>query len=285
MEEGNLHELAVIERLRNEGWIISRQQEELEYVLAGFNVLIQTHPDGVIQFNRGDGSTDPPLLLEIKSMGDSSFKDFKRRGWSNPGLIQKYKWQVSVGMHLLSMPLMFVVKNRNSGEIDTDLVKLPFYSWPEIVARITKIEVAARNSDLPELCDWKMYPCPFNYLHEEDTSNTEIGGEELSELVAEYVRKRDERDRVTAECKVILGEIKEKAGGKKIELPFATFNEVSTRKVSYDYDKMRENGIDVDAYEKVNFISVPRVTKKKVKDGETGKEKVSPVVEGQESNS
>lgn len=271
MEEGNLHEGAVIERLREQGWIISRQQEELNKELTGFGVVVQTHPDGIIQWPHRDKDSgiaiesDSPLLLEVKSMGDASFKDWKNRGWSNPGLMQKYKWQVSVGMNILNMPLMFVVKNRNSGEMDTDFVRLPFYTWAEIVARITLVEIAAKNDDLPELCDWRMYPCPWNYLHEEETI-PEIGGEELSELVALYISKRDDRDKLVNDCKTLLAEIKEKAGGKKIALPFATYQETNTRKVTYDYDKMRENGIDVDQYERVTFVSVPRVTKKKVKE-------------------
>lgn len=258
-----MHEGAVIERLRSDGWIISRQQEEVSKVLSGFNVEIQGHNDGIIQW-----PGDSPLVLEIKTMGDSSYKDFKRRGWGQPGLMQKYKWQVSFYMNAYAMPLMFVVKNRNSGEITTDFVRVPFYSWADIVARITRVELAARNSELPELCDWKMYPCPFNYLHEEEDT-PEIGGDELSELVAEYVDLRDQRDALVQQCKVLLGEIKEKAGGKKYSFPFATYTEKNTRKVTYDYDKMRADGIDVDDYEKVTFVAVPTVRKKKVKEDKT----------------
>ena len=160
LKEGDLHEGDVVNRLREQGFIISRQQQELEYVLSGFGVRITGHIDGVSQYRRSENETDPPCLLEIKSMGDSSFKDFKRRGWGTPGLIQKYKWQTSFYMLMLNMPMMFVCKNRNSGEIYTDLVKVPFYSLAEIVARITAIEIAARNNDIPEKCEWAMYPCP-----------------------------------------------------------------------------------------------------------------------------
>jgi hypothetical protein len=260
LEEGNLHEVAVIERLRNDGWIISREQEEVYKELTGFGVQVQGHSDGIIQW-----PGDDPCVLEVKSMGDASFKDWKRRGWSNPGIIQKYKWQVSFYMICFAMPLHFVVKNRNSGEIDTDFVRTPFYSWSDIVARITNIELAVRKGDLPQLCDWPMYPCPFNYLHE-DEELPEIPDDELSALVLEYISKRDERDKLVDECKTILGEIKDKAGGKKYSFPFASYSEKNTRKVTYDFDKMRENGIDVDAYEKVSFISVPSVRKKKVKE-------------------
>lgn len=271
LEEGNLHEPHIIERLRTDGWIISRQQEECERVLAGFGVNITGHNDGIIQLSTGDDYTtaSDPLVLEIKTMGDASFKDWKRRGWSNPGLMQKYKWQVSFYMHCYAMPLMFVVKNRNSGEMDTDFVREPFYSWSDIVNRITQIEIAARNSDLPELCDSPMYPCPFNYLHEEAKDDTIAeAGDELSGLVAEYILKRDKRDELVNECKVILGEIKEKADGKKVSFPFASYTEASVRRVSYDYDKMRGDGIDVEKYEKVTFTTTPKVTKKKVKEGE-----------------
>ncbi len=266
LKEGDLHEGDVVNRLREQGFIVSRQQEELEYVLSGFGVRITGHIDGVSQFRRAENETDPPCLLEIKSMGDSSFKDFKRRGWGTPGLIQKYKWQTSFYMHMLSMPMMFVCKNRNSGEIYTDLVKVPFYSWAEIVARLTAVEIAARNNDLPEKCEWAMYPCPYNYLHEEEAEDIYIGDDDLSQLVARYIELRDRRDELAKQCKDLLGQIKDASGGKKVSLPFATVSVVEKTTKGYDIDKMRENGIDVDEYEKVDLSRFVTVRKKKAKE-------------------
>jgi hypothetical protein len=68
-------------------------------------------------------------VLEIKSMGDGPFKEFKRHRMDTPGLVQKYKWQFSAYMIAMERPLLLVAKSRNTGEIIEIPIDEPFYTY------------------------------------------------------------------------------------------------------------------------------------------------------------
>lgn len=184
MGEGQLHEDDVVARLIMDGAAVTRQQEEvtLDTVVG--------HIDGVIT----DDFIGGPRLLEIKSMGDGPFKAFQAKGWEAGGLIDKYKWQTSVYMHALGMEMLFVTKNRNSGQITEHGVEMPFYSLDQITERVAYIEDHVARGALPDDCahDWF---CDHKYLctrpaGEEDAaeqSSDELTPGEVS-TVAEYHR-------------------------------------------------------------------------------------------------
>ena len=153
--EGNLHEKAVIDNLSESSPVYFQQQEIRQFFGVPGTVVIG-HIDGIWRDN----------ILEVKSMGDSSFKAFKKHLWDTPGLVQKYKWQINVYMFALEKPGILFVKNRNNGES----LALPaewWYQYNEIQERLLLIETAAEMADIPFDCDFNNFPCPYEYLHNE----------------------------------------------------------------------------------------------------------------------
>lgn len=156
MGEGQLHEDDVVARLVMDGATVMRQQEEVAITSDGnygsvplkAEVGLSTwavlgHIDGVVITDVGG-----PRLLEIKSMGDSPWKMFQAKRWDTGGLIDKYKWQASIYMHCLNMEMLFVTKNRNSGQITQHGVEMPFYSLDQIAERVSYIEDHVARHDI-----------------------------------------------------------------------------------------------------------------------------------------
>jgi hypothetical protein len=151
--------------------------------------IVQGHLDGVI-------TTDlfpRPRVLEIKSMGDAPWKEFQAKRWDAGGLIDRYKWQLSVYMLATGYEALFVTKNRNSGEITQHGVEMPFYTLDQIAERVGYVEDHVTRGVLPDDCphDWF---CDFKYLcsrsSEEDGaehSSDELSPDEVS-TVSEYHR-------------------------------------------------------------------------------------------------
>lgn len=181
--EGNLHEEDVIVMLRAEGLKIVRQQEEVNLQITP-GALVQGHLDGVVT---GDPFTPVgPRVLEIKSMGASSFKEFKTKGWEAGGLVDRYKYQISPYMLATGLEALVVAKSRDSGELLRFGVELPFYSLDQITERVAYIEDHVARGQLPDDCprDWF---CNFKYLcTNTEKSSVEASEELLPEQVVEY---------------------------------------------------------------------------------------------------
>jgi hypothetical protein len=83
-KEGDLHETAIVEQYKANDDDITCQQFEINIPIVP-GVIVQGHLDGVIS-----RPTDPEFgrsrVLEIKSMGDGPFKEFKRHRMDTPGL-------------------------------------------------------------------------------------------------------------------------------------------------------------------------------------------------------
>lgn len=153
MGEGQLHEDDVVAQLRADGCIVERQQEEVNLRFPGLasravssvsSAWVQGHLDGVVTLDLNPESR----VLEVKSMGDSTFKQFKAKGWNAGGLIDRYKWQISVYMLATGLEAYLVAKNRNSGELLRHGIELPFHSLEEITARVAYIEDHVSRRDL-----------------------------------------------------------------------------------------------------------------------------------------
>lgn len=165
-DEGNLHEQAVLAKLKSMGANLYDFQREVRLEIGVPGAVIMGHIDAQ---GWGPKLWSDNRVVEIKSMGDESYKEVNRLGWDAGGFIPKYKWQISVYCWCLEQPGVLVVKNRNTGQILCLLVPQGgFYTYDDIQLRILEIETAADLGELPELCDKPMYPCPYEYLHLED---------------------------------------------------------------------------------------------------------------------
>lgn len=218
--EGQIHEDEVAARLGD----VSRRQEEVALTLSpSFDVI--GHIDGI-----RDG-----YLFEVKSMSKDEYGTWLEKRWDKTGLIQRYKWQTSVYMIALGLPMHFVVKCRDNGKIDESYVYQPFYSRQEILARVLAMETFVRKGELPDECDVVNWPCPFYYLHDE-APETYAEDEELDVFAQMY---EDERLAV----KVATG--RQKEARKALDDSMAGRDKVTTEKVKVTYYQSKRRALDV----------------------------------------
>lgn len=190
MAQGELHERDVIATLQAEGWLVSDTQKEVDlHVCSDDDCVdgeiwvggdsydggvpmgrlgpcttgwtVQGHLDGIV--TNPDELMGQRRVLEIKSMGRDVFKDFKAKGWDAPGLVQRYKTQISVYMLATGLEAYVVAKNRDSGELLRHGIEVPFYTLDEIADRVTYIEDHVARRVLPVECDRDWW-CPHKYL-------------------------------------------------------------------------------------------------------------------------
>lgn len=245
--EGALHEKSVIEGLGN---VTDTQQEVTIPILK--DVTIVGHIDGM-----WGGS-----VLEIKSMGKDPFKAWKSDGWNTQGHVQRYKWQVSCYMHALNQGLVFVVKNRDSGEIEIKYVDDPFYSMDEIMARVLEIEKWVRRGELPNECSSNNFPCPFYYL-EQQKSLEIMEDEVLDDLVQMLEEARVAEKAAQARVKAARESIRESMGDReKVETENSKVTIYETKRKTLQVEKMKDDGIDVDPYYTETLYKNVRVTVK-----------------------
>jgi hypothetical protein len=250
--EGNLHEDDLAAR-----YGLTRRQDEVNLELLP-SVIVQGHIDGV----QDDTFGDDEHLIEIKTMGDSSYKVWLDKGWDSPGLIQKYKWQISVYMLATGLPCKLFVKNRNDGKIDSVVIYEPFYTKEEILARVLEMERYVRGDELPESCDVNNFPCPFYYL-EEQLSLEVTEDDAIEELAIAYEEAAKE---------VRAAEAKKREMRKALDTGLVGRERVVTERVRVVYyedkrdvidkTKMKEAGIDVEEFTKQVISKRLRVTVK-----------------------
>lgn len=242
--EGNLHEKDVLER---EGAYNSQLEVVLD-VIGGVQVV--GHIDGLLD----------PYVVEVKSMGKDAFDNWKIGRWGTPGLVQRYKWQVSVYMLALDRPLKFIVKCRDTGEIHATFVDEPFYGKQDVLRRIVEIEKWVRRGELPDECSVGMFPCPFYYL--EAQQSLEVMEDDVIDELARMYEDAKVAVRAAERRKVEARKALDTAlaGRERVvtALSKVTYYEVSTKKI--DWVKMTEDGIDVKKYEVPTIGKRLRVT-------------------------
>ena len=141
-KEGNLHEAAIKEGLRNNCYSILDEQKE--YIIEQSTYNIVGHIDGLAL---GDNHTQ--RLLEIKTMSQFEFDRWMHGGFA---AFPNYAGQIACYMYAAKLEeCMYIVKNRNSGYIDTRLVKqnnnMLFQIQP-ILDKLAKIEELALAGEL-----------------------------------------------------------------------------------------------------------------------------------------
>jgi len=253
--EGALHEKAVIDNL---GSVTDTQQEVTIPILK--DVSIVGHIDGI-----WGGS-----VLEVKSMGKDPYKAWIEKKWDTPGYVQKYKWQVSCYMHALNLGLVFVVKNRDNGEVKMEYVDEPFYGLDEIMGRVLEIEKWVRRGELPDECSVSQYPCPFYYL-EQQKSLELMEDAVLDDLAVMLEEARVAEKAAKERVRVARVSIEDSLGERdRVETEKTKVTRYSQKRKRLDEDKMRGDGVEVDKYYVETLYKGVRVTVKgEDNDGET----------------
>lgn len=263
-DEGNLHEEAVLKDLAKRGWEISHSQADMNNIgdyqhevdlQITSEIMVRGHVDGLaIEPSR--------CVLEIKSMGDSSYQAVQGRGWDTPGLIQKYKWQVSVYMLATGLPLVLWYKNRNNGKSDTLGAAVPFYSKAQIAGRVLEAEAWARRGQLPP-CDVTSFPCPYYSLCDKVDTREVLGDEALEQVAVEYKRTKAELAGIENQAKPVkerldklrkqlesVREGKTESGKYKAGKARITWTYMDNPVASLDKEAVKQAGIDLEPFMK-----------------------------------
>jgi hypothetical protein len=259
MAEGVLHEPAVVGWLEAEGWAMGRTQDQVELEVAG-HLTVRGHTDGV---GTRAGSE---RVVEIKAPGQDTWKKFVSQGIKAS---RRYEWQLSVYMHALGLPGLFVAKNRNTGEVHVIEVDEPPIGLTAIKARVIKVEAAAARGDLMA-CDPMAYPCGFYYLHDEQEMFPEQTMDEALDAICETVdRFRVMEAQGKAGRQEAAKRLLEAMGTReKVRTPHWQVAHVNYKRTSLDTKTLREDHPEIVApYERVTETEYPRVTKL----GEKGK--------------
>lgn len=219
-QDGTDLEPQVVAELENLGWTVSTTQPEINSegnhqlevtldVIPGV-ATVRGHLDGV--------GIEPPArparVVEVKSMGEKSVKEASRLGWETPGLIQKYKWQLSCYMLATGLEGVLVVCSKGKGGVKNLLYMYadqPFYTISDIANKLQQAEDYIRDGIIPEGCT--DYPCPYAYLHSVEEP-PEQADTELDGLLAAWL-EADKHEKVYKSEKAVLKEaIVEYVGGE-----------------------------------------------------------------------
>jgi len=236
-EEGNLHEGAVTDSMKEIGWtFVSTQDLVTVKVIPG--VIIRGHTDGRAiapsNFTYEGGEWSPPgdysgieHGVEVKT---ASTKQFAK--WMNQRFkaFPHYAAQITSYMEATGLPFMYAVKRREDGLLLVDRLETPPMEFKTIRQKIVLAEkyrrrnVAKRGTEYPT-CDENTWGCPFFYLHDEDQADLkpdELNDDEqaiIDGLVARFLDfKETETDGKSAESsrKAVQKEILNMISGKQV---------------------------------------------------------------------
>jgi len=167
--EGVMHEPVIIEALREAGWKIHSQQDQVDVKIIP-RVFIRFHPDGLGRPPRARKDR----VIEIKTMSKARYKKWLSFTDATTALMSpefvKYGYQISIEMHHYGLEAEYVVKCRDSGEMNIQHVSTPPVSWKQIRRRIIEAEKWRKKNELPP-CDVEAsekFFCPYPYLHDDD---------------------------------------------------------------------------------------------------------------------
>lgn len=142
-EEGKWHE----ERIRHElsaNYVVTDEQKEVRLDFLGFTLL--GHIDGTVQ--RSDPEPTNWQLLEIKSMSHFEFDRWMRGGFAE---FPNYAAQITCYMEATGLKqCLYIVKNRNSGYIDRQLLTSTPNSIVSIEYKLQQVVKTVRENRLQE---------------------------------------------------------------------------------------------------------------------------------------
>jgi len=158
--EGSRHEVWVISDLQEEGWQITDRQKEIALDFPALKLV--GHIDGIA---RKDGQE---RLLEIKSLGRFRFGSFASSGFAR---FHDYAVQITAYHQAVGLPILYVVKDRDSGKrVNLELDRPPL-DWEEVYEAVLNVEIAVRKK---QLCpaqmtdDFTCRICRYRYLCQEE---------------------------------------------------------------------------------------------------------------------
>ncbi len=279
-DAGHEAEDLAVQKLRDAGWTISGQQDQIELVVphSALHIVFQSHIDGYMTHPDVPGI----YVCEIKSMGKGPWAEFQKSRYEG-GLFPKYRYQFSIYHHATHLPVIPVRWNRSAYEeffdsyemvVEDPLPEEWYIPLEELYERVYLIESYAGTEDFPECSTVPATTCPFAFLHEatpeipelrsvEDPGNTEapsLDQDKLDDLVKKFLFWKGQLDEVGQrldDVKTELGNLLDSCGASKAQA--ITGHVVSRRPGSstkWLQDKMRGDGIDPNKYkEHTQYVS------------------------------
>lgn len=255
--EGSLHEPAILKALEDTYNItILSRQDEIEFTVAE-GVIIRGHTDG-----RGIYQGEE-VGIEVKAFSQDNFERYLREGIK--GYLH-YAWQVSIYMLATGLPFLFVVKNRNRGELHLTLITEPPIDEITIKTKVFQVEALARAGELP-VCDGKaQWPCPRFYLHhkgQEQASEYEIDTDTVIDgLALAYEQARDSEKIAAAKKEVARGRLLEALGERpRVRTALYSVTRSQVKRTSLDARRLQEELPEVhEKYVKETVSEQLRVT-------------------------
>ena len=264
-KEGNLHEGAIVEELKDTyRWRVWGGQELVELQILP-KVIIRGHIDGFCKPPR----IRKTRLVEIKTMSKDRFKKWMASGdTARERLLtedfKKYGWQISQYMHAYNMTAMYVVKNRDSGVLDIEWIELPLVDLKTIRAKIIAVEMWSKKGEMPECegASGERWFCEYPYLHDvtpfpgnEPDNEKEVVGDISEVLVNSIAEHYYETAKKTAYLKALDDERKD-IGQKLIEA-MGGVNQEKVR-VSGEYEIKRTDSFSskLDTKELANELGI-----------------------------
>lgn len=194
-DEGNLHETAVIQKLKDAEEVdVVEQQDEINLQIIP-KVFVRGHKEGILNY-----PDKPNELLEVKSMSTKQFTKWQNHKF---GAFERYAWQISAYMQAHpDYDVRYIVKRREDG-YQVELI-IPAGEPPISMALIRKKVLLAekyrRQNAFPKCDIANQWGCPVWYLHdEEEDENQDPLSEEmltiLGELAEEYKRLKEIEDK------------------------------------------------------------------------------------------
>ena len=193
MEEGKLHEDLIIARLVSGGYIVTDREREVSLTTPLFTLT--GHIDGIAHKDGVD------YLLEMKALGRFTFAEFKKSGLA---AFQGYAWQISAYQSQINLPVLLVVKCRDTGELIKEVLLSPIILLADIVEKLSTIETYVREGVLaPNTCTEKERArCKVRYMCQrgEKMQPTELQPSNLVEA-AQLWKEASEVEKVAGDMK------------------------------------------------------------------------------------
>lgn len=263
---GNQAQGLVEEELVGKGWQISDQEKEVRLnVVPG--VFVSGHIDCI-----GVNPYDFPMILEIKSFGESNLGKWSKYPGGGLEAFPKYAWQLSVYQWALAkngvpMPGMMVIKPANGGELRSKMYETPVFSLGAIKARVLKIERAAKEKRVLECDKPLMYPCPYVFLHEDEESDKpEVVEDPVLDRLAQGYDEARMMEKAGKEAKAeILEKIVEHLHGRvKVDTVSWSVGSVNGNRTTYDPGKLEAEYPKVaEAVRKITPYVSPSIKRRK----------------------
>lgn len=153
---GHKLETQVVEDLKKHSGLQVYELDGLtgrQHAYSMFGTHVRCHADG--QVEDPDGTL---RLLEVKSMNDKSFEEFRERGVksSHP----RYYAQMMMLMALSSIPTcLFIAYNKNTSEYWAQLVEFDEFEWHYLRHRIDIVMTNQARRVASDRADWRCKQC------------------------------------------------------------------------------------------------------------------------------